>query len=46
MALPKEDTKRSKILKLLSTWKISIEASAEVNFEERELIMNLSQAYL
>lgn len=44
MALAKGNTKRSKILKLLYTWKISIQVSQE--FEERELIMNLSQAYL
>ena len=46
IALPKGNTKRSKILKLLYTWKISIEVSREIEFEERELIMNLSQAYL
>ncbi len=46
IALPKSDNKRSAVLKLLATWKISIEVSSEINVEERELIMNLSQAYL
>ena len=46
MALPKENSKRSVILKLLYTWKISMEVNNEIEFEERELIMNLSQAYL
>ncbi|MBW4505105.1 MAG: hypothetical protein KME64_01080 [Scytonematopsis contorta HA4267-MV1] len=46
IALPKEDSKRSAALKLLATWKISMEVSNEVDLEERELIMNLSKAYL
>jgi hypothetical protein len=46
MALPKGNNKRSAILKLLYTWKISIQVSQEFELEERELIMNLSQAYL
>ncbi len=46
MALPKENTRRSAILKLLYTWKISMEVNIQIEFEERELIMNLSQAYL
>jgi hypothetical protein len=46
MALSKEDSKRSKILKLISTWKLSIEVNSEIDVEERELIMNLSQAYI
>lgn len=46
IALPKSDSKRSAVLKLLATWKISIELSSEIDVEERELIMNLSQAYL
>ncbi len=46
IALSKEDSKRSKILKLISTWKLSIEVNSEIDVEERELIMNLSQAYL
>ncbi|BAZ05146.1 flagellar assembly protein H [Calothrix sp. NIES-3974] len=40
------DPRRSRILKLLATWKISMEASAIIEEEERELIMTLSQAYL
>ncbi len=46
IALPKSDSKRSAVLKLLATLKISIELSSEIDVEERELIMNLSQAYL
>ncbi|MEO1433822.1 MAG: flagellar assembly protein H [Cyanobacteria bacterium J06633_8] len=41
-----EDPRRSTILQLLATWKISIEASSLVEQEDRELIMQLSQAYL
>ncbi|MEO1560800.1 MAG: hypothetical protein AAFS12_14660 [Cyanobacteria bacterium J06632_19] len=46
IALPKNNPKRSAIIKLLATWKISIELSGEIDNEQRELIMNLSQAYL
>ncbi|NJM17884.1 MAG: hypothetical protein HC836_05370 [Richelia sp. RM2_1_2] len=46
IALPTEDSKRSKILKLLYSWKISIEVGREMDLEDREVIMNLSQAYL
>ncbi|WP_238360833.1 hypothetical protein [Iningainema tapete] len=46
MALPKQDTRRSAIVKLLATWKVSIEVSSQIDAEERELVMNLSQAYL
>lgn len=41
-----DDPRRSSILQLLATWKISIEASSLVEQEDRELIMQLSQAYL
>ena len=41
-----DDPRRSTILQLLATWKISIEASNLVEQEDRELIMQLSQAYL
>lgn len=41
-----EDPRRSRILQLLATWKISIEASSLLEQEDRELIMQLSQAYL
>jgi hypothetical protein len=46
MALPKDDNKRYTILKLLSTWKITMEVSNEMDDEERELMMNLTPAYL
>jgi hypothetical protein len=46
IALPEQDSRRSKILKLLYSWKISIEVSTEIDSEDREVIMNLSQAYL
>ncbi|GAB1539417.1 hypothetical protein NUACC21_20830 [Scytonema sp. NUACC21] len=46
IALPVEDPRRSATLKLLSTWKINIEASGEIGEEEQRLIMTLSQAYL
>ena len=39
-----DDPRRSTILKLLATWKISMEASNLVEQEDRELIMTLSQA--
>ncbi|MGB3642299.1 MAG: flagellar assembly protein H [Rivularia sp. (in: cyanobacteria)] len=40
------DPRRSTILQLLATWKISIEASNLIEQEDREFIMTLSQAYL
>ncbi|PAX57125.1 hypothetical protein [Brunnivagina elsteri] len=46
IALSKQDTRRSKILKLLYSWKISIEVGREIDLEEREDMMQLSQAYL
>jgi hypothetical protein len=46
IALPEQDSKRSKILKLLYSWKISMEVGTEMDLEDREVIMNLSQAYL
>ncbi len=46
IALPKQDIRRSAVVKLLATWKVSIEVSSLIDAEERELIMNLSQAYL
>jgi hypothetical protein len=46
IALPTNNQKRSTALRLLANWKISIEARAEIDQEERELIMTLSQAYL
>jgi hypothetical protein len=41
-----EEPRRSTILKLLATWKISMEVSNLVEQEDRELMMTLSQAYL
>ena len=41
-----KDPRRSTILKLLATWKISMEVSNLVEQEDRELMMTLSQAYL
>jgi hypothetical protein len=48
LALPKGNSKRSKILSLLYTWKLNIGISPENdnNEEREELLMNLSQAYL
>lgn len=46
IALPEDDRKRYTILKLLGTWKISMEISNEIDVEDRELIMNLTPAYL
>jgi hypothetical protein len=46
IALPTNNEGRLAALKLLASWKVSIEAKAEIDREERELIMTLSQAYL
>jgi hypothetical protein len=46
LSLTANDARRSTVLKLLATWKISMEASAEIELEDRELVMTLSQAYL
>ncbi|MFM6013886.1 MAG: hypothetical protein ACKPCI_10265 [Dolichospermum sp.] len=46
IALPEDDKKRYTILKLLGTWKITMEISNEIDVEDRELIMNLTPAYL
>lgn len=46
IALPRDNEARLAALKLLTSWKVSIEAKAEIEQEERELIMTLSQAYL
>lgn len=45
MAFDRKDSRRSSILRLLVSWKISIEITGQVE-EEAELIMTLSQAYL
>ncbi len=46
IAIPTDNQRRLTALKLLANWKISIEAKAEIDQEDRELIMTLSQAYL
>jgi hypothetical protein len=45
IALPQENPTRLTILELLSTWRISMEARAELDEDDKELMMNLSQAY-
>jgi hypothetical protein len=45
LALPRDDNRRSTTLRLLSTWKITIEITQEVDNEDEELIMIVSQAY-
>jgi hypothetical protein len=44
--MPETDPQRSQALRLLVGWKISIELSRELDREEHELAMALSQAYL
>jgi hypothetical protein len=47
VALPKGNSKRSKILSLLYAWKINMNIGTEIDIEDREeILMNLSQAYL
>jgi Domain of unknown function (DUF4351) len=46
LAFDTEDPRRSSILKLLASWKISIEVTEQVAEAEKELLMALSQAYL
>jgi Domain of unknown function (DUF4351) len=41
-----EDLRRSSILRLLSNWKISLEVTRQIEGQEEELLMALSQAYL
>jgi hypothetical protein len=41
-----EDPRRSSILRLLASWKISVEVTQEFEAQEEELLMALSQAYL
>ncbi|MEN2383811.1 MAG: flagellar assembly protein H [Gloeotrichia echinulata DEX184] len=43
IAIPTDNERRLTALKLLANWKISIEAKAEIDQEDRELIMTLSQ---
>ena len=46
VALPKEHPFRRNILPILSNWRINVERSENLSDEDRELIMNLSPAYL
>jgi flagellar biosynthesis/type III secretory pathway protein FliH len=47
VALPKEDSKRLEILRLLSKWKINMGLDNEIDSaEDRELVMNLTTAYI
>ena len=46
IALPVTDSRRSKALRLLASWKITIETSTNIDEEGRQLSMTLSQAYL
>jgi Domain of unknown function (DUF4351) len=41
-----EDLRRSAILKLVTNWKISVEVTQQIEAQEEELLMALSQAYL
>ncbi|MDB9515370.1 hypothetical protein PN466_00120 [Roseofilum reptotaenium CS-1145] len=44
--LPKEDPQRRNILQLVGIWRINVASKIELDTEERELIMELSPAYL
>jgi predicted transposase YdaD len=46
LAFDTEDPRRSSILRLLANWKISIEVTRQIEAEEAEFLMALSQAYL
>jgi hypothetical protein len=46
LALPSEDSRRSKALRLLASWKITMEVSGVIDEEDRDLLMTLSPAYL
>jgi predicted HTH domain antitoxin len=46
LSLPTSDPRREMALRLLVSWKVTIESTGEVDPEERELAMALSQAYL
>jgi hypothetical protein len=46
LSLPTSDPRREMALRLLVSWKVTIESTGEVDLEERELAMALSQAYL
>lgn len=44
--LPKSDPQRSRILQMLTSWRVSIELTEPLETENEELLMALSQAYL
>lgn len=46
LAFPADDPRRSKVLQLLVSWKISLEVTGEFEQEEQDLMTTLSQAYL
>jgi hypothetical protein len=46
LALAEDDPLRELALRLLTSWRIRAQQQAELSAEERELIMNLSSAYL
>ncbi|MBW4630508.1 MAG: flagellar assembly protein H [Iphinoe sp. HA4291-MV1] len=43
---PRDEPSRTKALRLLANWKITLETSKEIDKDEQGLIMMLSQAYL
>lgn len=45
LALPKDDPKRAIALRLLVGWKITIEASGEVDEDDQEVVMILAEVY-
>ncbi|HBY78154.1 MAG TPA: hypothetical protein DEG47_14385, partial [Cyanobacteria bacterium UBA11148] len=46
LALPKEHPLRSNTLELIYSWRITLENKENLDEDERELIMNLSEAYI
>ena len=46
LALPLGDERRMTALRVLSNWKIAIEMTVEVDEEDEEVLMSLTQAYL
>ncbi len=46
LALPKENPFRRNILEILANWRINVNESENLSEEDRELLMNLSPAYL
>ncbi len=46
LELPREDPQRRNILQLVGMWRINVASKIELEPEERELIMELSSAYL